>query len=252
MELGSVLRLLCSSQHGLGPRLGSGPGPLPMGHASSQRLGLLCQLELVTPCRLSPGRMRHIPVPAPGRAQDAPHELPGRVPGECPSGPPGCWSRPRGAAASAAGHLVTSPLAPGRRPLCHGDCQARAPRLLQGTSPGCVGRPVGRLGAELALRVVLEPELPRALPPAVRLLLAPGPVLALEHCEPWPLLGVLPGSGFCSSSAVALVRVPNRNAGPGSNAPAFVDHCRHGSVLGPDVLGRVQSPVCSSHSWEGP
>lgn len=31
--------------------------------------------------------MRHIPVPAPGRAQDAPHELPGRVPGECAACP---------------------------------------------------------------------------------------------------------------------------------------------------------------------
>lgn len=100
--------------------------------------------------------------------------------------------------------------------------------------------------------MVLEPELSRALPPAARLLRAPGPVLAPERCEPWPPLGLLPGSVFCSSSAVALVRVPNRNAGPGSNAPALADHFRHWSVLGPEVQGWVQSPVCSSRSWEGP
>lgn len=89
--------------------------------------------------------------------------------------------------------------------------------------------------------VVVEPELSRALPPAAQLLHAPGPVLAPERCEPWPPLGSLPGSGFCSSSAV--VRVPDRSAGPGSNAPALADHCRRWSVLGPEVQGWVQSPV---------
>ncbi|KAM6245609.1 mitochondrial dicarboxylate carrier isoform 1-T1 [Porphyrio hochstetteri] len=49
--------------------------------------------------------MCHIPVPAPGRAQDSPHELPGRV--------PGCSA------------------------LCHGNCQARPPRLLQGLRSCC-------------------------------------------------------------------------------------------------------------------
>lgn len=98
--------------------------------------------------------------------------------------------------------------------------------------------------------VVVEPELSRALPPAAQLLHAPGPVLAPERCEPWPPLGSLPGSGFCSSSAV--VRVPNRSAGPGSNAPALADHCRRWSVLGPEVQGWVQSPRVTSRSWEGP
>ncbi|XP_033923421.1 mitochondrial dicarboxylate carrier isoform X3 [Melopsittacus undulatus] len=54
---------------------------------------------------LREGRMCHIPVPAPGCAQDPPHELPGRV--------PGCY------------------------PLCHGNCQAWTPRLLQGLHSRC-------------------------------------------------------------------------------------------------------------------
>lgn len=148
VNLGSVLRLLCSSQHGLGPRLGCGPGPLPgdTGHTSSQGPGsalpagagdpppaslqggcatFLCQPLDVLKTRLmnSQGEYRVSVRPA----------------------------RPLGAAASAAGHLVTPPVSAGCHPLCHGDCQARAPRLLQGTSPGRVGRPVGRLGAEVAL-----------------------------------------------------------------------------------------------------
>ncbi|XP_069728927.1 mitochondrial dicarboxylate carrier isoform X1 [Phaenicophaeus curvirostris] len=49
--------------------------------------------------------MCHIPVPAPRRAQDPPHELPGGV--------PGCYS------------------------LCRGNCQARPPRLLQGLRSRC-------------------------------------------------------------------------------------------------------------------
>lgn len=135
-------------QRGLGPRLGCGPGPLPgdTGHTSSQGPGSALPAGAGDPPPASPqgGCATFLCQPLDvlkTRLMNSQGEY--RV-----SARP---ARPLGAAASAAGHLVTPPVSAGCHPLCHGDCQARAPRLLQGTSPGRVGRPVGRLGAEVAL-----------------------------------------------------------------------------------------------------
>uniref|UniRef100_A0A8C3PGY1 Mitochondrial dicarboxylate carrier n=1 Tax=Calidris pygmaea TaxID=425635 RepID=A0A8C3PGY1_9CHAR len=163
-------------------------------------------------------------------------------------------SCPLCALASASLHLlIPLHLTPGCCSLCHGNCQARPPRLLQGTDLGVRGG--GVWGDWLGAEVKVQNSSGAGAFQASTSGIWPSSGLALERCEPRPLLGLQPGSGHRGSCPAAPVGSPNGRAGRGSGAPALLGCDRPadtGQFLGPTCPGLVQSPCVRSLSWEGP
>ncbi|XP_075760304.1 mitochondrial dicarboxylate carrier isoform X1 [Pelodiscus sinensis] len=100
--------------------------------------------------------MRHVPLPAHGRAQDPPHELPGRVPGRCPLRRGDRQARPTGLLQG----LRSCRHPPGASHRPHLPLPGAAAQILWDQSAGLRGRPAPHA------RLLGAPPPPRA-PPAL-------------------------------------------------------------------------------------